>query len=482
MTSPANWESRSRHIAVLLPSVVGAAGLATGLAAFINPRIAQLLAENGSTLLCATGVLLLAVAAVASTLVTLSRRADRLAVVLDSIAGGEPVATHASSISSSHPRLAESLIRCLERIQRETALIDSALLTNRALARELKELGAMMNRLPVGILLLDRNREVLLATEVLAPFLNVSPMDALHQPLREVLSASIVESIFPGGEEPEIGSVLPCQVTVNDEPRHFEIRLHAASEQGHGRLLLVFSDVTPQRLLEQHEVSVVRTVARLVDGPLQRMEAELPYTALPGEDGAASDSAGKAIHLEIGAIRHLMRNLELLPSLQQGSLMAERSSVSVERLFADVESACGRTCSVQNIELDVVQPARAIALDGDARLLTTLISNLVFAALQRVKPGARIRLLTSAHEDTFHIEVQDNGPNMTARLREQLAAAQHDRAFALERLEQGDLGLAVAFEIARLHYGTLEPGGPAETGNTCTIRLPRTVLQGPAND
>ena len=68
-------------------------------------------------------------------------------------------------------------------------MIDSALLTNRALARELKELGAMLDRLPVGILLLDRNHEVLLATDVLAPFLNVPPQEALHQPLREVLSA-----------------------------------------------------------------------------------------------------------------------------------------------------------------------------------------------------------------------------------------------------------------------------------------------------
>jgi signal transduction histidine kinase len=466
----------------LLPSVVGAAGVATGLAAFINPRIAQLLAENGSALLCITGVLLLAVAAVASTLVGLSRRADRLSVVLDSVASGEPVGAHASSIHASHPRLAESLIRCLEHIQRETAMIDSALLTNRALARELKELGAMLDRLPVGILLLDRNQDILLATEVLAPFLTVPLHEALHQPLREVLIASVAERVFPSGEDPDVGAAIPCQLTVNNEPRHFEIRLHAAAEQGHGRLLMVFSDVTHHRVQEQHEVNVVRTVAQLVDGPLDRMEAELPYAALPEGDGAAPDSTGKALHLEIGAIRHLMRNLELLPSLQQGALLAERSSVSVERLFADVESACGRSCAVQNIDLEVIQPARAILLEGDARLLTTLISNLIFAAFQRLNPGARIRLQTSSHEDTFHIEVQDNGPNMTVRLREQLAAAQHDRAFVLERLEQGDLGLAVAFEIARLHHGTLEPGGPTDAGNTFTLRLPRTVLQGPAND
>ena len=482
MSTPANWESRSRHIAVVLPSVLGAAGIATGLAAFINPRIAHLLTENGSALLCVTGVLLLAAAAASSTLVGLSRRADRLAAVLDAVASGEDVSAHATRIQSSHPKLADSLIRCLEHIQRETAMIDSALLTNRALARELNELGTMLDRLPVGILLLDRNHEILLVTEVLAPFLNVPPHEALHQPLGEVLSASILERIFPGGDDPAAEAVVSCHVLVNNEPRDYEIRTHAASEQRHGRLLLVFSDVTQQRLQEQHEVSVVRTVARLVEGPLRRVETALFPTALPGEDGIALASAGKDIHLEIEAVRHLMRNLELLPSLQQGSLHVERSGVSVERLFAEVESTCGRSCAVQNIEFEVVQPARAIALEGDARLLATLLSNLIYAVLQRINSGARIRLQTSAHEDAFHIEVQDNGPNMTARLREQLGAARHDRAFALEHLEQGELGLAVACEIARLHHGTLEPGGLAEAGNTCTLRLPRTVLQGPAND
>ena len=137
-----------------------------------------------------------------------------------------------------------------------------------------------------------------------------------------------------------------------------------------------------------------------------------------------------------------------------------------------------------------VEPGRIYGLLGangagkttTLRLLATLLSNLIYAVLQRINSGARIRLQTSAHEDAFHIEVQDNGPNMTARLREQLGAARHDRAFALEHLEQGELGLAVACEIARLHHGTLEPGGLAEAGNTCTLRLPRTVLQGPAND
>jgi len=466
----------------VLPSILGAAGIATGLAAFINPRIAHLLADNGSLLLCATGALLLAAAAASSTLVGLSRRADRLAAVLDSVASGEDVGPQAARIQTSHPKLAESLIRCLEHIQRETAMIDSALLTNRALARELNELGALLDRLPVGILLLDRNQEILLVTEAIAPFLNVPPHEALHQPLGEVLSASILERVFPAGGDPAAEAVISCQVLVNNEPRDYAIRIHAPSEQRHGRLLLVFSDVTQQRLQEQHEVSVVRTVARLVEGPLQRVETALYPATQPGGDGSALASSGTAIHLEIEAVRHLMRNLELLPSLQQGSLHVDRTGVSVERLFADVESTCGRSCAVQNIEFEVVQPARALALEGDARLLATLLSNLIYAVLQRSHSGARIRLQTSAHEDAFHIEVHDNGPNVTARLREQLGAARHDRAFALEQLEPGELGLAVACEIARLHHGTLEPGGPAEAGNTCTLRLPRTVLQGPAND
>lgn len=482
MSTPAHWESRSRHIAVLLPSVLGAVGVAVGLAAFLNPRIAASLVENGGLLLCIVGGVLLAGAAAASTLVGLSRRTDRLATVLDAVAGGEPVSDHVSRIYASHPRLADSLVRCLEHVQRETGMIDAALLTNRTLARELIACCGIMDRLPVGVLLLDQHQEVLLATEVLAPFLTVSREDALHQPLQEVLSADLFDRLFPGGDEPATGSVISCQWTVNQEPRHFEVVFHEEGDKHHGRRLLVFSDVTHQRAQEQHEVSVVRAVARLVDGPLQRMEAELPQTGLAVDENGASQGLEKAIHLEIGRIRHLMRNLELLPSLQQGTLLAERSNLTVERLFAEVASVCGPSCAVREIAFDVVEPARAIALEGDLRLLTTLLSNLIFAALQRVNPGARIRLHTSAHEEFFHIEVQDNGPNMSARLREQLGAAQQDQAFALDRLEPGALGLAVACAIARHHHGMVEAGSPSESGNTCSFRLPRTVLQSPAND
>lgn len=484
MGSPMGWESSSRQLAVVVPAILGATGLALGLASTINPSLAQVLIGHGNMLLIGTGFLLLACAALTTSLIGLARRGDNLSAILDAVASGVPVADQAGLARGSYPRVAESLLRCLDRIERDAAQHDAALLSNRALAREHRDLGHLLNHLPTGLLMLDRNHRIIFITDPVSPFISSPSGETLGLSIAEVLSnQTLLAWVQREDSEDEDGTTpFSCQIATDGDQRHFLIQRYLSDDPHSGRILLVFSDVSGQRLQEQHEVSVVRTVARLVEGPLRAMESELLRAQPLGEEAVPQHPASNEIHLQIGAVRHLVRNLELLPSLRQGTLTAERATVSVEGLFAEIDRACGRWCAAQNIEFSVTLPGRAISIEGDGRLLATVLNNLVFTAVRHVGAGGRVRVQTSAHEDAFHIEVHDNGPNGAARLREDLARAQEDKSFALDRLERGDIGLTVADGIARIHHGSIELGGPADSGNRYILRLPRTVLQSPGND
>lgn len=484
MGNPTGLDASSRHAAVAVPAILGASGLALGLASTINPSLAQMLSSHGNLLLIGTGASVLACAAVTASLIGTIRRGDNLAATLDAVASGAPASDQAELVRAAYPRVAESLLRCLERIENDSSQNDAALLANRALARELGDLRNLLNHLPAGLLLVDRNHRILFATSPASPFLSVPAIESVGLSIVETLSDLALLS-WAQQEDPEDESSPaphPCQVTVEGELRHFLVHRYQSDDPNSGRALLLFSDVTGQRLQEQQEVSVVRTVARLVEVPLRAMESALLRAVPLDEEVPAQHPASNEIHLQIGAVRHLVRNLELLPSLRQGSLAAERAPVSVETLFAEIDRACSRWCAAQNIEFSVTLPGRAISIEGDGRLLATVLNNLVFTAVRHVGSGGKIRVQTSAHEDAFHIEVHDNGPNGAVRLREDLARAQQDKSFAVDRLERGDIGLAVADGIARIHHGSIELGGPADPGNRYILRLPRTVLQSPGND
>ncbi|NYT42066.1 sensor histidine kinase [Sphingomonas sp. R-74633] len=210
---------------------------------------------------------------------------------------------------------------------------------------------------------------------------------------------------------------------------------------------------------------VSNDVAHDLRTPLARLHGRLALLAeQPGAAPALHDAAAEsedllamfAAILRIAEIEGGDRRAMFVP-LDLGALVTDVT----ESLEVMVEDS-GRT-----LRLGTLAPA---PVDGDARLLTQLLVNLIENAVNHTPPGAMITVAVAAQAGRAMLTVTDNGPGIP----------EPDRARALRRFGRLDasrgspghgLGLPLVQAIAWLHHGTLELADAAP-GLAARISLP----------
>ena len=107
-------------------------------------------------------------------------------------------------------------------------------------------------------------------------------------------------------------------------------------------------------------------------------------------------------------------------------------------------------------------------LDGQALLLQELLSNLIHNAIEHAGKGTQVTIRTYVADHTPILEVEDNGPGITAA----------DRPFVLQRFFRGSqaqgagsgLGLSIVNEIARMHDASIDLATPS-CGKGLLVRI-----------
>lgn len=105
-----------------------------------------------------------------------------------------------------------------------------------------------------------------------------------------------------------------------------------------------------------------------------------------------------------------------------------------------------------------------LSVMGDGDLIGQVIGNVVENAVQFAPEGGAISVALEEREGGVVLRVSDNGPGMSESMRLQYLGG-HDRSWN-DELPIGRMGLAIVFEIMRLHEGTVEIG-KREGGGTC---------------
>jgi signal transduction histidine kinase len=190
--------------------------------------------------------------------------------------------------------------------------------------------------------------------------------------------------------------------------------------------------------------------------PLARLRARLEQAQLASTD-PATRAAIDAANVEAEALLATFNGLLRLARIEGGG--AALQPLALEELVADAAELWQAVLESKGQSLDVA--LEHVQVDGDRDLLFQLANNLLDNASKYAGEGAHIRVSLHAREHEVELCVEDDGPGMSAQLRE--------RAF--DRLVRGEdhrgspgsgLGLSVVRAIA-LHHGAqcrLEPLAP----------------------
>ncbi len=217
-------------------------------------------------------------------------------------------------------------------------------------------------------------------------------------------------------------------------------------------------------------------------------ELRTPLTALKGRIGvtlsrprsrAEYESALRDLEQEVDRLIRLSTDLLFLARLDQGRLRRQFEQLDFSDLLGAIAEQIRPLAEAKGVTLIEHVPPR-LSIHGDPDHLIRLFLNLLDNAIKYTPPGGQVTLSAEDKGTEVHVTVSDTGPGIPPEQRVHL----FERFYRLEAARShsdggAGLGLAIAYEIARWHGGTLEahsapeqPGLGRPAGAAFTVRLP----------
>ena len=365
-------------------------------------------------------------------------------------------------------RLADTLNRMAQRLSEELATI----------RRQKDEQEALFTRMVEGILVVDRDEQVVDFNEAAARFLGFDAERAPGRSVRELIRVSglhhFVSETVAGREFGEIDLVVPQP---GNGERYLQVHGSALrNDDGSCRGgMFVFHDVTRLRRLETLRRDLVANVSH---------ELKTPITSITGAaealvDGPGSKS-GETRHFLEMILRHAKRlnaMVDDLLSLSRIEHDTERREIPLEILpvAEPVEAAieaCQPLAGKRQITLSrSIEPALLARINPT--LLEQAVANLIDNALKYSEAGSTVQVSLDHSGTDIRITVADQGcgiePSHLPRLFERFYRVDPARS----RQQGGTgLGLAIVKHIALAHGGRVEAASTSGKGSTFTLIIP----------
>jgi two-component system, OmpR family, sensor kinase len=177
-----------------------------------------------------------------------------------------------------------------------------------------------------------------------------------------------------------------------------------------------------------------------------------------------------------GGIDRATRLVEQLLTLareEPGVTDAPRTSVDLPALARKVIAELAPLALAKNIDIGMNTPD-AIAVEGDAAALTTLLSNLIDNAVRYTPPQGRIDVAVDRIGGRPTLAVRDSGPGIPLEERERVFDRFYRGATAGGQRGSG-LGLSIVRRIAARHGADVQlNAGLGNAGLGVTVRFPAT--------
>ncbi|WP_010545417.1 HAMP domain-containing sensor histidine kinase [Sphingomonas elodea] len=215
--------------------------------------------------------------------------------------------------------------------------------------------------------------------------------------------------------------------------------------------------------------SISNDIAHDLRTPLARLHGRLAALANAPEAAPVREELAAAV-AESEEILAIFAAILRISEIEGGDRRAGFERLDLAALAADVGEGLQLLVTESGRAFVPRLPDTPVPVEGDPRLLTQLLVNLIENAVTHTPRSTKIRLDVRRAEGMAVLEVADNGRGIPAEEREH-ALRRFGRLDASRHTRGHGLGLPLALAIARLHHGTLTLED-ARPGLCVRIRLP----------
>jgi two-component system phosphate regulon sensor histidine kinase PhoR len=323
-----------------------------------------------------------------------------------------------------------------------------------------------------GVVVVDRDGRIQLVNPALRAMLLLGT-DAVGKLLMETVRHAQLHTMLEDARdflddrpvEIELPGLKPRRVLVQAAPL-------SGDDEG---LLFVFVDVTELRRLESLRRDFVANASHELRTPIAAVRSATETL----RNGALSDEVAAARFLDIiernsVRLQNLVEDMLELSKLESNEFQLKSERVELERVVPLVLALFRERAEKKGVRLGAELAAPLPDIEGDARALEHVLSNLVDNAVKYCPAGASILVRASADNGRVRLVVADTGPGIAP---EHLSRV-FERFYRVDAGRSRDLGgtglgLSIVKHMVEAMRGKVSVESGVGRGSTFTVSLPR---------
>ena len=343
-------------------------------------------------------------------------------------------------------------------------------------APNLPTLFALLERLPMGVVLIDQSTRVLLYNAAEERIARRRREDVLGRKFFDEI-ASCIRDTGVGDEflarigreafdlEREVAFAFPFR----DSPRQIRLKLISVEAGGRPYGCLLLEDVTAKRAMERLKENLSALLVHDLKNPLTSVLANLDLLEMmPGDVEAVEGARMSARRLQrmVGGLLDIAR-------LEDGGIPMKLERLDLRGLIgASLQGQAG-LAQLSGVGLTNASGKEPVMARVDAEIVRRALDNLLDNGLRHAPRGTRIEAWTEQGPATGMISlcVLDHGPGISDDLRERIFD-KYVQAVEVGRGGNHGLGLTFVRLAAEAHGGRASVESPAGGGCLFRIELP----------
>jgi two-component system phosphate regulon sensor histidine kinase PhoR len=338
------------------------------------------------------------------------------------------------------------------------------------LMNQQNELQAIMDNLPVGVLVINRHRELQVANTYAINHLGITGLDVPHpytMDVRNQALTDLVDSVFQNRQ-----SITKTIELDGDQPYTYETTVVYSPKVHHKfEIIVLLYDVTETMRSKQIERDFINNASHELRTPITSI-AGFADTLLDGakNDPATLDNFLEIIKSESGKLVRLADDILTMSQVENGEKDQKQINLhdyvdqQVQMLKPNIQNM---DLTVENkIPTDVVEKAT----ESD---IFQIVKNLITNAISYNRVGGKIEIDYKTHHDSWELMVSDTGIGIPMGQTERV----FERFYRVNNALKGGtgLGLAIVKEAVSNMGGNVRIESDEESGTTVVVRIKRHI-------
>jgi two-component system phosphate regulon sensor histidine kinase PhoR len=352
------------------------------------------------------------------------------------------------------------------------------------IATERTRLKTIVNYLAGGVLVTDRNKNIILYNPTLLRMLGYEG-DALDdQPFSALTTDEKLKGIIDGilglntGEFKVLSAEIELHERGGSPSNQLYLRAQAVPFQNRlGEILgsvTIIDDITHLKEMDEMKSAFVSMVSHEIRSPLTTVLSQIKILmdGLAGELSAKqADILGKMSRKVYGLVE-LSNELLDLSRIEAGLIVQDKQQVQLMDILESLVEFVQPRAKEKNISL-TLKKADLPVINANMKSMEEVFSNLITNAIIYTPEGGKVDISGEVKGDFVGISISDTGygiaPDELPRIFERFYRAKTEKT---RNIAGTGLGLPIVKSIVEAHNGTVKVESEEGVGSTFHVRLP----------